>query len=164
MSNHAYYTPETASIVKAWITQLLTGKQPIFILPQEGTSMNTLRVQYYQGRKYLKNYESEFSKCFNAISCKALPDRLLITFRPNFSLAQATVAVHSIAWKTEVEDFLETSTYGTKLYRNDLCLTQDDLQWVLNAIAPFGESIITDLSPTSILLIKHDSRANTGNP
>lgn len=125
-----YYSEQAALFSKKILDQLHETKLPVRIRP-DGYAINSLRVQYYQGLRYLldnldpsKHYFqlSKITKCSTA-------NKEYAEFTIRGTLASQTLET-VVPWKDQFSDYLDTATPGKKLGPLDVSLSAADLQWI----------------------------------
>ncbi len=154
--NLAYYSGIHADRVREYLDRLFTNKTPIRI-SATNISVSTLRLQYFQGAKFIKDYDPENSPYIAMLAntkCTTTNYGIELSIRA----LQITIESADVSWRPELTDFIENAAIGQKYSRTDVNLTPDDQAFIKNLLAPFDESgmFLSKITQNSILVIRYE--------
>jgi len=158
--NLVYYNKEQAIWVKEILDTLHKDRQPIKLSAQ-GMSINTLRLKYYQGLKYLKEVidpEGRYKLLSQATRCVTYCDYVELHVKIK---AKAFVSVVT-DWKTPLLQWLEKPDLklGEKFSPVGVVLSDDEVNWVITQVEPLKEIFLYRVTNTEILIVRYNTPTN----
>lgn len=154
-----YYNKEHALEVKDYLNVLHTNRRSLKIV-SSGLSINTLRLKFYQGKKYLLDNldpEGKYKNLINRTKCITMADYLELHIKQDTKVLYA----ETIEWKPAFLDFIENAQLGTKFPCPDnIMLSNEEVQWIKDQLDPLSDLFIYDVKPNKFLVI----RINPNNP
>ncbi len=152
----AYYNEHIGSSVKILMDRLFTSLRPIRITAGK-LSVNTIRLQFYQGIQYVIDYmddtEQTYLKRYRNTRCVCYRNEGYIELHIRYR--ERILEGHEVVtnWREEFEAFIESAEPGKRFYY-EMALTDDDVAWARNLIEPLGSMFIADINNTKILVIR----------
>lgn len=150
-----YYSEKYAKDAKALLDRLHLHGTPLHI-PCGEYSPTTLALQYYHGAEYLRDHDEsgKYESLFRATKCTKGNDYLLFQVR-KVVRGLASLASVSNPWKEQFLTFIDNATEGQKMIRTDVVLSDDDVLWFYNQLAPLEKLFIGRATNREILVIRH---------
>jgi hypothetical protein len=155
-----YYTPAAAAGAKRIVDKLFLEGQRIR-LRREDYSLQTMRIQFYQGCKYLIDHDetNTYADKVKRTKC-SIRDGEFIEFTMREAELLTNIEVDR-PWRDELSEYLDNASPGQKFYKQDVSLSSDDVAWINNQLAglvkPSGEPLfIAQVEPGMPLLLIRD--------
>lgn len=155
-----YNNPIAAAAAKKIIDTLHESGTPIRVR-STGLSIATMRIQFYQGVKYLTanlDPEKKYAMLSKLTKCSAREDFLEFTIRETAILDRLEMVV---PWREELTEYLNNAGPGDKFPRTNISLDTADVIWIGNQLAGLtkanGEPLfIAQVEPGMPLILIRD--------
>lgn len=159
-ATYFYYKEEFAVAAKNLLDKLHSSGNTIRV-PLNGCSVATIRLQYYQGAKYLidnLDKEKKYKTLYANTVCRAYEDYLELHVKRSFKTS-LEAAVEIIPWREEFEHFLDEAQKDQKFYKAGLSLSDADLLWIESQLSTMTKedgspAFYGEIQKDHILLIK----------
>jgi hypothetical protein len=155
--NWSYYNQVYADGAKRLLDILHTKGETIRI-PAQGMSIETLRLQYYQGIQYLLDNGPDAEK-YAALykKTRGKPYRsdgfFELSIRKTILDAQPTTSQVQ-PWKEAILEFMEVAAPGSRLPKMVRHFTEDDKAWLRCQLDPFGAEFVWQVTDDELILIR----------
>ncbi len=153
-----YYNERTGKLVKSWLDSMVESNAPMKLLPESG-AVNTIRMQYYQGAKYLRDHldsNEHYANLIALTACVKYRDYCELHFRatPICREQVITSAPTASNWKDKLMDYLESASSNQKFHEKGV-FSASDLNWVSTQLVDVSSLFYPPrLEKTMILIIK----------
>lgn len=152
-----YYTEDIAAEVRKWIEALHASHKPVKLSPR-GMTLNTLKLRYYQGRKYLRDTAAQEDHIHELIRrTRAHMFETYMELHRQHTLQdkqEILVSQDPDTWKDELTDFIEFSPPGRKFHRSNMNLSDGDMDWITEQFAGVEALFGQRISVNEILIVR----------
>lgn len=163
-SYQPYYTEEYAKAAKVIIDKVLETKEP-YRVDAKDISPITLRLQFYQGKKYLADNNPAYATIVKRTKCTTYQTYIEITSRryaynenQAINLATVSQAIHNPNWREELITFITASPeLNAKHHEKNVILSPDDIIWAQNQLIGLESLFLFKFESNEILIIRHDN-------
>lgn len=157
-----YYREHFALEAKEILDKLHATGKPLRV-SAVNISVSSLRLQYYQGARYLLDNlddQGKYLALYRQTKCSTNPG--YIEFHIRIAARNLSAIEINAPWKDELTVFLDTAVANDKFYRDDVILNDDDIAWINNQITPLAKSngdplFYGQVEKNKILLIKDEN-------
>ncbi len=163
----SYYTEKHAVEVARLIEKLHSTRVPLRIIAKH-YSVNTHRLQYYQGAQYLIDHDKtgKWAVLYRATVLRLYDDYVELHIRRNSRRALAEQATQASPWWDDFIRFLDESHPGEKLHRPDVTLSDEDIARAYNQIADIDSIFPGKFTEHEVLVVhlsREDNEDNTND-
>ena len=156
-----YYTDSCAEEC-AEILRVVTTTGAPRLIPSDERSLSTIRNRWYQGLRFLlENLDPDksFFKMAQNVIVKSIRHKgVLVKPRPECGALRAFMVAD---WKPDLIKFIESARVGQKFERLSIPLSDEDLSYVRDMLAPVKHLFISSIDKRGIRIIRYDSKRTT---
>lgn len=153
-----FYNEENAAFAKDLLDQLHKREVPIKVLAK-GMSVKTLRLKYYQGKRYLiDNLDPNkyYNSLSNATKCATYRDYIELHIKGEAVI----ITAEQTPWKEELLEFLSSSKSGQKFHKQ-IIFSLEEMEWINSQLTAVKDLFIWKVEQTSLLVINYDNKEGT---
>lgn len=155
--NQPYYNQAAADFVKDILTTLHApdGPQTLRLAPLECT-VKTLRQRWYQGCSFIRDNDDPDNK-WAKLMAKTRTELFQSHLQLRIKLPLYTInEPEQLDWREPFQEFLENAKHGDKFSRQDIYISDNEIQWAENLIAPVKELFVFSINKHSLTCIRYD--------
>ena len=164
-----YYNEQEALAVKTIIDRVLTSNAPMKLIPK-GISIVTLRLQYFEGLRYLKTVlDTSYEAKARLVRCSTNTIEGYIEVSPRSyarkdrmpgivtSIASATIGPSNDTWRDELVTWLDAKPKLRESFSRDgLLLTKEEQKWAASQLEGLEHLFIYEITENTILVVRMD--------
>lgn len=150
----SYYKAPHAEAVRKLLDKLHDSKE-ILRVPAKHMSIETLRLQYYQGAAYLiDNDESgKYEALYKRTRCRAFRGQHYIELSIKSDISDLEGSCDDTGWREKLLEFIELSVVGNRIslpFKFD----EEDRTWIRSQLEPFADKFIWQIADNELIVIK----------
>lgn len=155
-SRYPYFNPSMGESVMLAVDEVLRTGQPM-IWPCNEITLNTQYLKFRQGAQWVRERLADPAAIakLDAVEVQRLP-KIGLRIAPREKRNSIKLYYES-NWKSELSDFLIDSVPPQKFERVGVPISDDDIIWIYEQLAPIKHLFVTDISTKKILLIRYDN-------
>lgn len=141
----SYYAERHATWVKEILDRLHKDGIPLKVSAENGTKISSVKLRYYQGRRYLLEHgdqDGKYKALADATRCSTYRDYLEFHIKHEPVIKISTTG----DWRTPVIAFLENAQPGDKFGPRNYGLSPEDIVWLLGNLKLLESTILYDES------------------